>query len=288
MLWWQTVWRTPGLHEHIRGVYINVRILLNTFRWEGATFPECNHRLSDPSRCVLCFAINPYSGKNFWFILALPCSCQMPDDLGPRAEVQIPEEEEEDVKGEMETLITEEVTEQWDCESILSTYSNLYNHPKLIIDPPKPSTIKVSIKTGIPLGVLPKPNLTAKQLERLEMINVGDVPRASTQIRQHGENKEEKRFRKQAIKVERKERRIEKKTNRAAFKMEKVRQEQVLLNLKQNLQGIKLWGLVMRVSCPALPSGWTEEECYDKDLQLTVNLASNRPEEGNQWHCLLW
>lgn len=166
--------------------------------------------------------------------------CQMPDDLGPRAEVQIPEEEEEDVKGEMETLITEEVTEQWDCESILSTYSNLYNHPKLIIDPPKPSTIKVSIKTGIPLGVLPKPNLTAKQLERLEMINVGDVPRASTQIRQHGENKEEKRFRKQAIKVERKERRIEKKTNRAAFKMEKVRQEQVLLNLKQNLQGIKL------------------------------------------------
>lgn len=123
MLWWQTVWRTPGLHEYIRGVYINVRILLNTFRWEGATFPECNHRLSDPSRCVLCFVINPYSGKNLWFILALPCSCQMPDDLGPRAEVQIPEEEEEDVKGEMETLITEEVTEQWDCESILSKYS---------------------------------------------------------------------------------------------------------------------------------------------------------------------
>ncbi|XP_078261609.1 protein LTV1 homolog [Rhinoraja longicauda] len=163
--------------------------------------------------------------------------CQMLDDLGPRAEVQIPEE---DVNGEMETLITEEVTEQWDCESIISTYSNLYNHPKLIIDPPKPSTIKVSIKTGIPLDVLPKPNLTAKQLERLEMINVSDLPRASTQTRERGENKEEKRLRKQAIKVERKERRIEKKTNRAAFKMEKDRQEQVLLNLKQNLQGIKL------------------------------------------------
>lgn len=27
--------------------------------------------------------------------------------------------------------------DKWDCESILSTYSNIYNHPKLISDPPK-------------------------------------------------------------------------------------------------------------------------------------------------------
>lgn len=27
--------------------------------------------------------------------------------------------------------------EKWDCESILSTYSNIYNHPKLIQEPPK-------------------------------------------------------------------------------------------------------------------------------------------------------
>lgn len=27
--------------------------------------------------------------------------------------------------------------DKWDCESILSTYSNIYNHPKLIPDPPK-------------------------------------------------------------------------------------------------------------------------------------------------------
>lgn len=26
--------------------------------------------------------------------------------------------------------------EKWDCESILSTYSNIYNHPKLIKEPP--------------------------------------------------------------------------------------------------------------------------------------------------------
>lgn len=36
-------------------------------------------------------------------------------------------------------LITVEVKpeEKWDCESILSTYSNLYNHPKLIAEPKK-------------------------------------------------------------------------------------------------------------------------------------------------------
>lgn len=26
--------------------------------------------------------------------------------------------------------------EKWDCETILSTYSNIYNHPKLIVEPP--------------------------------------------------------------------------------------------------------------------------------------------------------
>lgn len=25
--------------------------------------------------------------------------------------------------------------DKWDCESILSTYSNIYNHPKLITEP---------------------------------------------------------------------------------------------------------------------------------------------------------
>lgn len=36
-------------------------------------------------------------------------------------------------------LITVEVKpeEKWDCESILSTYSNLYNHPKIIAEPKK-------------------------------------------------------------------------------------------------------------------------------------------------------
>ena len=33
---------------------------------------------------------------------------------------------------------------KWDCESILSTYSNIYNHPKLISEPQSSKIIKGS------------------------------------------------------------------------------------------------------------------------------------------------
>jgi protein LTV1 len=31
--------------------------------------------------------------------------------------------------------IPQDKTEQWDCESVMSTYSNLYNRPKIISEP---------------------------------------------------------------------------------------------------------------------------------------------------------
>ncbi|KAM9666256.1 protein LTV1 homolog [Trichechus inunguis] len=149
---------------------------------------------------------------------------------------ELNESEEE----EMVTVVVEEIKEKWDCESICSTYSNLYNHPQLIKDQPKPKQIRISSKTGIPLNVLPKKGLTAKQVERMQMINASDLPKASTQPRSKNESKEDKRERKQAIKEERKERRVEKKANKLAFKLEKRRQEKELLNLKKNVEGLKL------------------------------------------------
>ncbi|KAE8300616.1 Protein LTV1-like protein [Larimichthys crocea] len=130
--------------------------------------------------------------------------------------------------------------EKWDCETIISTYSNIYNRPKVIEDPPKPKPIRVSSKTGIPLDVLPARGLTAKQAERMTKINDSDLPRVSTQPRSKDESKEERKARKQAIKEERKERRVEKKANQMAFKEEKVRQEKQMLNLRTNVQGLKL------------------------------------------------
>uniref|UniRef100_V9KLM3 Protein LTV1 homolog n=1 Tax=Callorhinchus milii TaxID=7868 RepID=V9KLM3_CALMI len=163
---------------------------------------------------------------------------QRPDDLGPRADVLCESEESGDE--EMEMVIIEEPREKWDCESILSTYSNLYNHPKLIEDPPRHQPITVSRRTGIPLNVLPKRGLTAKQLENMERINISDLPTVSAQPRQPGENKDQRKARKQAVREERRERRMEKKSNKLAFKVEKARQEKQMLNLRQNLQGIKL------------------------------------------------
>ena len=50
------------------------------------------------------------------------------------------EEEEKGLTGDdlVRLTITETKKEdRWDCESILSTYSNLYNHPTTIKEPPK-------------------------------------------------------------------------------------------------------------------------------------------------------
>merc|ERR1712110_119512 len=49
------------------------------------------------------------------------------------------------------TSIDEPRVEQFDCQSILSTYSNLYNHPTVIGDTPK-AQITLSKRTGLPVG----------------------------------------------------------------------------------------------------------------------------------------
>jgi len=166
---------------------------------------------------------------------------QKPDDLGPRGLPSLREEEEDDEEEqEMETLVIEAPAEKWDCETIISTYSNIYNRPKLIKDPPRTKPIRVSLKLGIPLDVLPTRGLTARQTERMERINDSDLPRVSTQQRAKEESSEERKARKQAIKEERKERRTEKKANKVAFKQEKVRQEKQILNVLTNIQGMKL------------------------------------------------
>lgn len=165
--------------------------------------------------------------------------CVKLTDLKPRGGLDLIKEDEE-VEEEMQTIVIEEPAEKWDCESIISTYSNLYNHPQIIKDSPKTKPIKVSAKTGIPLDVLPGRGPTAKQVERMERINDGDLPRVSTQQRSKQESTEERKARKQAIKEERKDRRMEKKANKLAFKVEKSRQEKEQLNLRQNLQGLKI------------------------------------------------
>nr|BAM18777.1 similar to CG7686 [Papilio xuthus] len=147
-----------------------------------------------------------------------------------------------------------EPKERWDCETILSTYSNLYNHPKLIEEPKK---IAINAKTGIPKDTLGKDNkLTLKTLAKFnaqqEHDNSSDDDghtQAETvlstlsvlSIRPKDESPEEKKERKRLLKEYRKERRIEKKANKEAFKEEKKRQEKIMLNNKNNVQGNKIF-----------------------------------------------
>ncbi|XP_078317065.1 protein LTV1 homolog [Crassostrea virginica] len=156
-----------------------------------------------------------------------------PDDLG----IEVKSDAESENEGDLVHMVIEKPKEKWDCESIISTYSNLYNHPKLIEEPGK-DKIKLTSRLLIPEGVLDQPGLTRKQLEQ-EMRESRRADKAST-YRPKNETADERKQRKQATKQERKERRMEKKANKQAFSAEKVRQTKEQMNLQTNLQGLKL------------------------------------------------
>ena len=143
--------------------------------------------------------------------------------------------------------------DRFDCESILSTYSNLYNHPKLIYEPKARSNkLKIS-STGMPVGELGKPKLTARNLKELDMIDMPNRNNKSApsvqsamsrlsqlSLRPDDETPQERKARKNALKALRKERRMEKKANQDAFKQEHHRQEKEILNVRQNLACVRL------------------------------------------------
>merc|ERR1712179_374821 len=104
--------------------------------------------------------------------------------------------------------------EQWDAETILTTYSTLYNHPKLISEPKKLGPIQLSSKTGIPKDTLGR-GLTAAALKQLDR-ETGQVEDDVTSVRSRitelsirpkHETLEEKKARKEAVKNIRRERR---------------------------------------------------------------------------------
>lgn len=165
----------------------------------------------------------------------------------------------------VEVEVEDPKEKKWDCESILSTCSNIYNHPKLIDEPKRRSRntscssvqkIDIDPKTGMPLNVLHGDNnqLTAKALAKLDNSvdqngNAGPKSLCAKSvlstlsvlsIRPKDETPEEKKERKRLLKEYRAERRIEKKANAEAFKEEKKRQTHVKLNQRLNQQGSKI------------------------------------------------
>jgi len=130
------------------------------------------------------------------------------------------------------------VKERWDCESIISTYSNLENHPAIIVEPKKLKSkkiIKLHEKTGIPLGILPskkdivtlkKEKSEKEEEEEEEPVNFGEA-------RSKEETKLDKKARKAAVKALRKQNRQRKKQLKKVFTTEKSQTQAQLLNQKQ-------------------------------------------------------
>ena len=55
---------------------------------------------------------------------------------GDQADIESGDESDQD---DVVNMFVEDKKEKWDCESIISTYSNIYNHPKKITEPSKVS-----------------------------------------------------------------------------------------------------------------------------------------------------
>ncbi|CAO3566881.1 unnamed protein product [Mortierella alpina] len=151
----------------------------------------------------------------------------------------------------------ERMRDNWDVQTILSTYSNLDNHPGMIKEQSR-RRIHIDPKTGMPVVT---EKLSKKALQRRQEIadaaamaergeeGSDDEEEGSDDgsedfeaenlgvKRNKAETKEEKKARKEAIKQEKKVRRETKKATKTAFASEKSRQEKVMKNVKKG-QGV--------------------------------------------------
>ncbi|KAF9200861.1 hypothetical protein BGZ49_008913 [Haplosporangium sp. Z 27] len=167
----------------------------------------------------------------------------------------------EDMATELQTDFrsrAERLRDGWDVQTILSTYSNLDNHPGMIKEQSR-RRIHIDPKTGMPIVT---EKLSKKALQRKKELEDAATAAAASENgdnsgsednsdedfeeeepenlgvkRNKAETKEEKKARKEAIKAEKRNRRETKKATKTAFANEKSRQEKVMKNLKKG-QGV--------------------------------------------------
>ncbi|KAH8997431.1 LTV-domain-containing protein [Lactarius akahatsu] len=124
-------------------------------------------------------------------------------------------DQQEHVDGVINSMIEEKGKRgRWDVETVLTTYTNLENHPRLIkvCEAQKGPRIRLDPKTGFPL-VESNPTLTPERnVSQPKAPNPGVTTR-----RPRGESAEEKKERKHAVKAARQARRVEKKENKEQF-----------------------------------------------------------------------
>ena len=131
----------------------------------------------------------------------------------------IPPEEIILIEEDGKSYLSERSRNPWDCESILSTYSNLDNNPVVIEhrrrQPTKAKQIVLSQKTGLPI--------LQTRVQSIPEDEVDDGTAATVNrgaARKKGESADEKRARKGAAKRERQVARLQKQTTRRVFEQE--------------------------------------------------------------------
>ncbi|CAF3925852.1 unnamed protein product [Adineta steineri] len=136
----------------------------------------------------------------------------------------------------------EKQDDKWDCETVLTTYSNKFNHPKLITQI-RTHKIRLSNKTGLPLADKVKTATKQVSAEESDDSDDDDNNQQSTIFaRKKDETSEERRARKHAVKEIRRDRRIIKKATKIAFKQEEQKQlhEQALHTTQAHLQSLRV------------------------------------------------
>ncbi|KAH8835653.1 Low temperature viability protein-domain-containing protein [Flagelloscypha sp. PMI_526] len=142
--------------------------------------------------------------------------------MGVDKRVKVDDVLSDESSGEGEWGVEEDRKNKWDCESILSTYSNLENHPRLIRarkDPKQSPIIRLDPKTGLPsvqepaVSKIKTKSVTFNDEESSEdsdgTARGRDRPKPITRPRD--ESPASKAARKKAVKAERADRRKEKK-----------------------------------------------------------------------------
>ncbi|KAG9035573.1 hypothetical protein FRB95_011117 [Tulasnella sp. JGI-2019a] len=150
----------------------------------------------------------------------------------------------------------DDVKDRWDCETILSTYTNLENHPRVIRvreSSRKVPKIRLDPATGMPIveedrEIQKKSKSSIRSTKDSDRRALHDqIPglRAEhddgpkTYIRPRDESKEEKAARKQTTEAEKQARRVEKKSTKEFFAMEKQAQVKAQLGREKGGMGLK-------------------------------------------------
>ncbi|TFL06151.1 Low temperature viability protein-domain-containing protein [Pterulicium gracile] len=151
--------------------------------------------------------------------------------IDERVQVVDGDEKEEDDSDIPMPYDIDEKKDRWDCETILTTYSNLENHPRLIRARDVNATPKIRLdrRTGLPTvakEAAPLPHVAEGESDEEEE----GQEHEGTIIRPRDESKEDKKARKDAVKEEQRARRAEKKSTKEQFAAEYKRQKKAIVN----------------------------------------------------------